>query len=114
MKERVKRVNSLIKKELSKIILKEIEFPKEILVTLTRVETTGDLKECKVFVSAIPEEKLKETLEILKKRIYFLQKKLDKRLRMKFVPKISFFEEKKMVEAQRIEKILAELKKEKE
>lgn len=113
MKERVKRVNSLIKEELSKIILREVEFEKNVLVTLTRVETTKDLKECKVFISAIPEEKLKEVLEILKKRIYSLQKKLDKRLKMKFVPKVSFFEEKKMVEAQRIEKILADLKKEK-
>ena len=44
MSQRILKVNQLIKKELSQIILKEAEFPKEVLVTLTRVETLPNLQ----------------------------------------------------------------------
>lgn len=111
--ERIQRINQLIKKELSQIILKEIEFPIGVLVTLTRVETTSDLRESNVWVSAIPEGKLKKILEILNKNIYFLQQRLNKRLKMKPLPRIKFLEEKRASEAGRIEEILEELKKEK-
>jgi len=112
MSKRLPRVNQLIKKELSQIVQREIEFPVDILVTVTRVETSTDLKDSQIWVSAIPEDKSKRVTEILNKNIYFLQKKLDKRLSMKSVPKIKFLEEKKTREAAKIEEILEELKKE--
>jgi ribosome-binding factor A len=111
MSKRIQRVNQLIKKELSQIILKEIEFPQGVLVTLTRVETTSDLKESNIWISALPEERLKRVLEILNKNIYFLQQKLNKRLKMRPIPKIRFLEERKTREAGRIEELLEELKK---
>lgn len=112
MRERIQRVNHLIRNELAKIISKEIEFPPDVLVTLTRVQTTKDLVQSQVFISVMPEKKIEEILKILKKEIYFLQKKLDRILRMRVVPKIIFLKEEKMVEAGKIEKILADLKKE--
>jgi len=112
MRERIQRVNHLIRNELAKIISKEIEFPPDVLVTLTRVQTTKDLVQSQVFISVMPEKKIEEILKILKKEIYFLQKKLDRILRMRVVPKIIFLKEEKMVEAGKIEKILAGLKKE--
>lgn len=113
MKERIKRINNLIRNELGRIILKEIEFPKGVLVTLTRVETTKDLSESKVFISSIPEEKINEVLKILESVIFILQKRLNSLLKMRKVPKIYFVKEEKLVEAGKIEKILADLKKEK-
>lgn len=112
MKERIKRINHLIRNELGKIILKEIEFPKGVLVTLTRVETNKDLSECKVFISSMPEEKINEVLKILESQIFILQKKLNSLLPMKKVPRIFFVKEEKLAEAGKIEKILADLKKE--
>lgn len=111
--ERIKKINSLIKEELAKIILKEIEFPKETFVTLTRVETTKDLKESKVFISCFPEEKAKEILKILNNHIYSIQKMIDKKLVMRKIPKINFLREEKVAQAARIEEILEKLKKEK-
>lgn len=112
MSKRIQQVNQLIKRELSQILLKEIEFPTEVLVTITRVETLPNLTESKVWVSAFPEEKIKRILEILNKNIYILQQKLNQRLKMRPIPKIKFLEEKKTAEAGKIEKILEELKKE--
>jgi ribosome-binding factor A len=119
---RIQRVNQLIKKELSQIILREIEFPPGILVTVTRVETTSNLIEAKIFISVIPahlnfakqnlggpEEKILDVLKILKQNIYELQQKINKRLKMRPVPRISFIEEKKTKEAASIEEILHKL-----
>ena len=45
MKKRIQRLNQLIKKEVAQLILREIEFPKDVLVTVTRAEVTLDLRE---------------------------------------------------------------------
>ena len=111
MSKRIPRVNQLIKKELSQIVLKEIEFPKGVLVTVTRVETSLDLNQAKVFISSLPESHTERVLSILNRQIYFIQQKLNKRLKMKFIPKIEFREEKKTREAGEVEGILERLKK---
>jgi len=105
------RVNQLIKKELAQIILREINFPESILVTVTRVDTSANLIQAKVYVSVIPEEKLPDALEILDKSIYFLQQLLNKRLKMRPIPRIIFVQEKKTQEAARIEELLEKIHK---
>lgn len=112
MSKRIQRVNQLIKKELSQIILKEIEFPQDVLVTITQVETSANLIDSNVWISVLPEERSKRILEILNKNIYILQQKLNQRLKMRPVPKIKFLEEKRTAEAGKIEEILEKLKKE--
>lgn len=113
MTKRLQKVNQLIKKELSQIILREIEFPAGVLVTITRVESAANLIQAKVFIGVIPEEKILEVLQILNYQIYQLQQKINKRLKMRPVPRLKFLGEKKTGEAGRIEEILEELKKEK-
>jgi ribosome-binding factor A len=113
MERRIEKINNLIKEEVSKIIRKEVDFPKTTLVTITRVETNKDLTECRVFFSCYPESKFDEALKILEKEIYFIQGKLNKKLILKRVPLIRFKKEKKVVEAAKIEEILEKLKGEK-
>jgi ribosome-binding factor A len=50
---RTERVNKLIREQLSKIIVKELEFP-DVLVTLTQVETDKKMEHAKVGVSVVP------------------------------------------------------------
>lgn len=111
MTKRIEQVDLLIKKELSKIILKEVDFPNDVLVTITRVETTGNLIESRVFVSVLPEKKLEEVFKILDKNIYILQQAVNRRLIMRPMPKIIFIKEEKTKEAGRIEELLEQLKK---
>ncbi|KPJ73651.1 ribosome-binding factor A [Parcubacteria bacterium DG_74_1] len=110
MSKRIQQVNALIKRELSQILLREIEFPPNVLVTVTRVETSPNLMETNVWVSALPEEKLKTFLDILNRNIYILQQKLNRRLKMRPIPRIKFLEEKKTREAGKVEEILERLK----
>lgn len=113
MGKRIKKINYLLRGEISKIVSKEIRMA-EAMITITRVETTDDLQEAKVFVSVYPKEREREAMEELGRNVYSIQKRIDKRLRMRYVPKIIFKEEKKLREAGRIEEILAKLKGNKE
>ncbi len=112
--QRIQKVNELIKRELGGIILKELEFSRDVLITLTRVETSPDLREAKILISVIPGNQISLVLRILKRNIYDFQKKLDKRLKMRPVPKIKFLKEEKLKEAQKIEEILDKIEKEKD
>ena len=47
MAERIPRVNQLIQEELGKILHREIEFPEDVLVTITRVEASPNLIQAK-------------------------------------------------------------------
>jgi len=108
---RVQRINEVLKEELAKTILREIDFPDNTLVTITRVETTGNLIKTKVYVSTLPDKNAEKVLKILKSRVYFLQKILNKKLRMRPVPQIVFEEEIKTKEAGEIEELLEKIKK---
>lgn len=112
MSKRIQRVNSLIKREISQLLLREVEFPSGVLVTVTRVETSPDLEESNAWVSVFPEEGAKKIVDFLNRKIYFLQQKINQRLKMRPIPKIKFLEEGKTSEADKIEEILEQLKKE--
>lgn len=117
--KRIQKINSLIKKEISQLILKEIEFPKDVLVTVTRVQTSPDLKESRVFISMMSISRRNtessnegiKILALLNRQIYILQQKINRRLRMRPIPKILFLEEKMTAQAGKIEEILEKLKK---
>ena len=111
MSDRVDRVNQLIKKELSQIILREVEFPPDVLVTLTRVETSANIIESKVYISCLPDNQKARVLEILRSAVWHIQQFLNKRLRMRPIPKIIFMEEKETFTAGEIESVLEKLKK---
>jgi ribosome-binding factor A len=109
MSQRLKRVNELLKQEISKLLLREIDFG-NILVTITNVETSPDLRQAKVKITVMPTEKGELVLQIIKRDIYNLQQELNKKLHMKPVPKIRFEIDQIEVKAQRIEEILEKMK----
>ncbi|MDD3292775.1 MAG: 30S ribosome-binding factor RbfA [Candidatus Pacebacteria bacterium] len=111
---RIEKVNAFIKKELGSIILKEVDIFPDILLTITRVESSSNLIEAKVYLSILPEEKTEEVINLLKRKIYFIQQMLNKKLQIRPVPKIVFIKESRTAEASRIEELLREIDKEKE
>lgn len=92
-------------------MLREVQFPEGALVTLTRVDTFPNLIETKVYVSVLPDDKAEEVLKILKSQVYFLQQKLNSRLKMRPIPKIQFVEETTTREAGRVEELLGKIRK---
>ena len=112
MSNRIEKVNALIKKELSLILLREIDFPKNALITVTRVEAVPNLSEAKIYISTMPEDKSDRVQEILKRKVYYIQQCLNKRLKMRPIPKIGFKKEGRTKQADRVEELLEQLKKE--
>lgn len=111
MSNRVERVNSLLRDEISKIILRDFAFSPEILITLTRAEVSGNLIEAKIYISAYPEEKGDDVIKILNREIFDIQQKINKKLNMRPVPKIIFVKDKVVSRAGKIEELLGRLKK---
>lgn len=112
MKNRIERVNGLIKRELGSILLREIEMPEAALVTITRVVASGNLQEAKVYISIVPDEKGKEVLGVLRSHIAEIQEHLNERLNMRPVPKIIWAIETAGARARRIEDLFDQIKQE--
>ncbi len=106
MSYRREKINHLFVEEIGSIFLREIEFPSGILVSITRAETTDDFKDAKVLVSVLPFDKAKQVLEILIKNTYYIQKILNRKLRMKPVPKIFFKIDPSIEKASKVERLL--------
>ena len=109
---RIEKVNSLIKHELGNIFLKEVDVFPGTLLTITRVECSTSLFQCKVYISVIPEDNFDNVLSLLQRHIYDIQQMLNKKLKMRPVPKIEFLKETKTKEAGRIDELLAKIRKE--
>lgn len=110
MRERISRINSLIKEKIADILLKEI-FIENVLITVQNVDTSKDLKYTKIKVSVMPFNKSEEVLKILEKRLPIIQKELNSIIKIKFVPRIKFEIDEGEERADRIEEILKEINK---
>lgn len=111
MSKRIQRLNGLIKREVSQLLLREVEFPKDALVTVTRVQVSADLNQAKVYIGVIPEEYFSKVFQILNRSVVLLQDKINQLLIIKKVPRIKFVEEKETRGAARIEELLEKIKK---
>ena len=112
MTDRVNKVNSLLEHEVGKILLKDFAFSPHILVTLTRVQTSGNLIDAKVYISVFPEERSEVILNALQKSVYDIQYKINRTLKMRPIPKLRFVKETEISKAGRIEELLAKAKEE--
>ena len=106
MSNRLEKVNSLLEHEIGKILLRDFAFSPEILVTLTRVETTANLIEAKAYVSVFPEPKAESIILALNKSVYDIQYKINRTLKMRPIPKIRFVKETEISKAAKIEELL--------
>lgn len=88
---RMIRINEEIKKELANIIRAEIKDPRvDKLCTIVKVDTTGDLKFCTVYISTLIDSKREETVEGLKKAEKFIRRELARRINLRNTPELKF------------------------
>ncbi|MBU1146702.1 ribosome-binding factor A [Patescibacteria group bacterium] len=90
MSQRTEQFEELIIRELSEFFSREVEFPLECLVTLTRVKVSDDLKYATVWLSVLPEKFTGTCLTISGRAVREFQKKLFRKMHTKFIPKINF------------------------
>ena len=93
MNRRIERINSQLRSEISKMILTDIKDPRiSGVVSITRVETTGDMSYAKVFVSVYGSDTDKRnTLKAMSSARGFIQNELLHRLAIRRPPSLSFW-----------------------
>ena len=112
---RVKKMSSLIRKEMSDLLMRGIQDQRvnETLITITEVEVSGDLQHCKIFLSIFGDHNHKENvLKVLESAKGFLKGELGRRLQMRRTPEILFKLDKGMEQGTSVLNLLDKLKEE--
>ena len=88
---RIGRINEEIQRELS-TLLRTLKDPRLQggLLTITRVDTTSDLRWCKVYVSALDKSQEKEMLKGLKSAAGYLRRELGAAVQLRYTPQLEF------------------------
>ena len=86
---RINRINEEIQKELSGLLrtLKDSRV-QDTMISITRVETTPDLRYTKVYVSFLQEERANEAMKGLKSAAGYLRRQLAQNLQLRYAPEI--------------------------
>ena len=86
---RINRINEEIQKELSSL-LRTVKDPRvaDTMISITRVETTPDLRYTKVYVSFLQENKVKDAMAGLKSAAGYLRRQLGSNLQLRYAPEI--------------------------
>ena len=86
---RISRINEEIQRELSEQFrrLKDPRVSQTGMVSITRVDTTGDLRYARIYVSALDKSQEKE---VLKSAAGFLRRELGRSLQLRYTPELQF------------------------
>lgn len=107
MRYRRLRVQDLLREEISLIIQRELQDPGLGFITVVEVKMSEDLKAGKVYVSIYgDEEEQKHTLEALKRSKGYIKFLLGQRVKLRYMPEVTFLIDDTFERVQRIEEIL--------
>lgn len=109
---RADRVGDVIRVEIADILSRRIKDPRIGFVTVTAVEVSDDLRYARVFVSVYEEAFQEKTLEGLSSASGFIRGELGKRLRLRFVPELSFRLDRSLRDASRVTETIEGITKE--
>ncbi len=111
MSIRTEKVASLLKTELSEIILREITLDKPGFLTVTEVKVTADLKIARVFLSVYAEpEKQDLIMKELNRRKGEIRHLLGGRIRLRFTPDLQFLLDTTLERVETLEKIFKKIR----
>jgi ribosome-binding factor A len=115
LSHRVERIAEQIREELSQILMTEVRDPGVGLVTVTRVKVTADLSLARVYWTVLGEAKeRKETAKALNRTTPYLRHLLSQRLTLRRAPEIKFQYDESVAAQDRIERIIQDLRTERE
>ena len=104
MTRRTEQVNDLIRAELAELIREEVNDPRmKGLVTVTRVDVSPDMRRARAYISVLGSEQDRaSTMAALQSARPYLRREVGHRIRMKFIPDLSFVSDTSMEEAQEL------------
>lgn len=107
---RIVRINDDIKRELSELIPTLKDPRVRGLISITRVDTTADLRYCKVYVSALDKSNVKDMIRGLKSASGYLRRELAKRMTLRYTPELIFTPDDSIDQGNRVLGMLGKLK----
>ena len=110
---RVSRVSSLIKREVSQMLLHDIKDDRvgAGMVSVTEVDVSGDLQHATIFVSIYGSEQAQaETMEGLKSSTSFVRRELSHRMRLRRSPEVIFRQDHSLERGDRMVHLLNQIK----
>lgn len=106
---RIGRINEEIQKVLSET-LRTLKDPRvQGLISITQVDTSGDLRYAKVYISVLDKERSPDVLKGLKSAAGFLRRDLGAKLQLRYTPELVFIEDDSIERGSRIFEILNSL-----
>ena len=104
---RVNKLDSILLREISMIIMKDINDPKLGFPTVTEVDVAPDLTTAKVYVSFLGKNyKKRDGIEALCRAKGHIKSELAKRIKIRKIPDLTFLVDDTLDKAERIEEIL--------
>ena len=112
---RLGRINEELQRELSNLI-RTLKDPRvqQSMVSVTKVEATGDLRYAKVYISVLDKDKSKDTLKGLRSAGGFLRREIGSRLQLRYTPELVFEEDDSIAYGARMFDLLRNLDKPKQ
>ena len=110
---RIAKVSSLLKKEITLILQNDLEndLLKSYFIHISKIDLTGDLQCCKIYITSTAEEKIrKEIVDNLNLAKNFIRHTLGQRIEMRRVPEMTFKDDTVLEKGLSVLKLLAELK----
>ncbi|HHW11639.1 MAG TPA: 30S ribosome-binding factor RbfA [Firmicutes bacterium] len=110
---RAERLAVLIKEELGNILQKDLKDPRIGFASITNVRVSRDIGHAKIYISVFGDKQQQTaTMEGLESAKGYIRSELGKRIRMRYVPEISFVFDNSLEEGAKVLSLLNEIKKE--
>lgn len=109
--KRTERVSDQIRMEIADILMRRVKDPRVGFVTVTAVDVTVDLKQAWVYVTVLQRGAQEaETLEALSRAEGFIRGELGRRLKLRYVPVLTFVKDTSVDRVTRIMNLLDQVK----
>ena len=108
---RIGRINEEIQRELSGQLrrLKDPRVAQVGMVSITRVDTTGDLRYARVYISVLDMTQEKDVLKGLKSAAGFLRRELGRALQLRYTPELQFIPDDSILHGAHILEVLRQV-----
>jgi ribosome-binding factor A len=104
---RVEKINQLLKTLLSDIIKRDLSLKAGILVSVSKVDTSRDLRYANAFLSVFPVQERDYVINTLKKEAGRIQKSIGKKTSFKNTPCLRFLADDTLEKTSKIETLLS-------